>query len=293
MASVALVRTAIRLYDSTESYLTSAYLWRCECTHINREKREPKCSQRTAKIQILSKMKLFSLSTFVLLLSPVAGSVFKATNVAFIKPESHHVATLRAGSLEASSDSLALASTVLLHLFGGVNAFHGMILAAFPNVGTQLLGTSGADDPDAAYAEEAIGAFALEYGLTGFLAASGRVAADKAIGYGTLPDLLFLTKNLANGTFQKFGVQGLMTGMTVLAGSCTAAILTDKLHLGPILEILTIVPAIQGSVKYFDPVGAAKKMMGTDLSNKRTFLYAVVVVGPPFLRHTQAFFVND
>ena len=223
-------------------------------------------------------MKLLFLSTFVVLLSPVSGSVFKATKLAFIKPETtRHVTTLiRAGSSSlqdsSSSSSLNLASTVLLHLFGGVNAFHGMILAAFPNVGTQLLGTSGADDPDAAYAEEAIGAFALEYGLTGFLAASGRVAADKAIGYGTLPDLLFLTKNLANGTFQRFKVQGLMGCMTVLAGGCTAAILTDKLHLGPILEILTIIPAIQGSIKYFDPVGAAKKMMGTDLSDKRTFM---------------------
>lgn len=178
-------------------------------------------------------------------------------------------ATTHTVPVSGSSFDLELASTVLLHLFGGVNAFHGVILAFLPSIGENLLGTSGASDGDAAYAEEAIGAFALEYGLTGYLAGRGITTPEMAIGYGTLPDLLFLTKNLVNGKFAQFGVQRTMIIMTLIATACTTAILTDRLHLGPILEVLTIVPAVQGSFQYFDPVGGAKVMMGADLSNKR------------------------
>ena len=188
----------------------------------------------------------------------------------------------------SSTVDLELASTILLNLFGAVNAFHGVILAFLPSIGEKLLGTLGASsDDDAAYAEESIGAFALEYGLTGYLAASGVVAPDMAIGYGTLPDLLFLTKNLVNGKFAQFGVQRTMIVMTMIATACTAAVLTDNLHLGPILEVLTIIPAVQGSFKYFDPVGGAKTMMGADLSDKRKCLISTLL--SYFVRYTHTF----
>ena len=157
---------------------------------------------------------------------------------------------------------------VLVQLFGIINAFHGVVLALVPNLGRSLLGTAMDEEDDlAAYAEESVGCFALEYGVSGYLAASGLATPEMAIGYGTLFDLYFLGKNLMNGKFEAFGVQNLMYVMTAISAAGTYGILADKLHLGPILEVLTVVPAIQGVMKYFDPVGSAKKMLGADLSD--------------------------
>lgn len=85
-------------------------------------------------------------------------------------------------------------------------------------------------------------------------------------------------KNLANGKFSEFGVQPLMIGLTVLSASCTFAILADKLHLGPIIEILATAGGIQGGYKYLDPVGAGKNMLGSDLSDKRKFRNTLPIV---------------
>ena len=169
-----------------------------------------------------------------------------------------------------SSPLLSVDSTVdvLVQIFGLVNAFHGVALGLLPGVGRSLLG-SAMDEEDelAAYAEESVGCFALEYGITGYLAASGLTTPEMAIGYGTLFDIYFLSKNLVNGKFDSFGVQNLMYVMTVVSAAGTYGVLADKLHLGPILEILTAIPAVQGILKYFDPVGSGKKMLGADLSD--------------------------
>ena len=169
-----------------------------------------------------------------------------------------------------SSPLLSVDSTadILVQIFGLVNAFHGVALGLLPGVGRSLLG-SAMDEEDelAAYAEESVGCFALEYGITGYLAASGLTTPEMAIGYGTLFDLYFLSKNLVNGKFDSFGVQNLMYAMTVISAAGTYGILADKLHLGPVLEVLTIVPAVQGIMKYFDPIGSGKKMLGADLND--------------------------
>ena len=171
--------------------------------------------------------------------------------------------------VESSILSLDFASDALIQLFGVLNAFHGIILAVIPNIGRKLLGSKLDEDDDAAtYAEEAVGVFAIEYGLTGYLAATGRTSPEKAVGYGTLLDLYFLTKNLLNGKFEKFGVQKLMAAMTLIAAGGTGAILADKLHLGPVIEVMTVMPAIIGSMKYFDPIGSAKRMLGADLTTR-------------------------
>lgn len=116
----------------------------------------------------------------------------------------------RGGSEAAPSDKdlIETASNGFLVLFGAVSAFHGFVLACAPSLGRKLLGT-GVEEGDtvAAYAEEGIGVFTIEYGLTAFLAARGKMPPEMAIGYGTIPDLLFLGKNLANGQFSEFGVQ--------------------------------------------------------------------------------------
>lgn len=157
---------------------------------------------------------------------------------------------------------------VLVQMFGIINAFHGVVLALVPDWGRSLLGTAMDEDDDlAAYAEESVGCFALEFGVTGYLAASGIASPEMAIGYGTLFDLYFLGKNLVNGKFEEFGVQNLMYVLTAISAAGTYGILADKLHLGPILEVLAVVPAIQGIMKYFDPVGSGKKMLGADLSD--------------------------
>lgn len=170
----------------------------------------------------------------------------------------------------SSSPLFSVDSTtdILVQIFGLVNAFHGVALGLLPGVGRSLLG-SAMDEEDelAAYAEESVGCFALEYGITGYLAASGLTTPEMAIGYGTLFDLYFLSKNLANGKFDSFGVQNLMYAMTIISAAGTYGILADKLHLGPVLEILTVVPAVQGIMKYFDPIGSGKKMLGADLSD--------------------------
>lgn len=169
---------------------------------------------------------------------------------------------------EDSSDLTEIAKNVLIQLFGLNSAFHGFILAVVPSIGKNMLGSSADDDPHSSYAEEAIGVFALEYGITGYLAATGLVEPEKAIGYGMLADLVFLTKNLVNGKFAEFGVQKVIAPLTVVGAAGAYAILADKLHVGPILEILTILPAVQGVMKYFDPARSAEKMMGCDLSEK-------------------------
>lgn len=181
---------------------------------------------------------------------------------------------VRGGSDKESSEdedvslvSISNASDVFVQLFGVINAFHGTILALIPSIGRELLGSDiEEDDEVAAYAEEAAGCFALEYGLTGYLAATGITSPEMAIGYGTLPDVYFMSKNLLNGKFESMGVQKLMIVLTTISAAGTAAILADKLHLGPIIEVLALVPAIQGAMKYFDPIGSGKKMMGADLS---------------------------
>uniref|UniRef100_A0A7S0FQB6 ADP,ATP carrier protein n=1 Tax=Minutocellus polymorphus TaxID=265543 RepID=A0A7S0FQB6_9STRA len=157
---------------------------------------------------------------------------------------------------------------ILVQIFGLVNAFHGVALGLLPDVGRSLLG-SAMDEEDelAAYAEESVGCFALEYGITGYLAASGLTTPEMAIGYGTLFDLYFLSKNLVNGKFASFGVQNLMYVMTAISAAGTYGVLADKLHLGPVLEMLTVIPAVQGIMKYFDPVGSGKRMLGADLSD--------------------------
>ena len=164
--------------------------------------------------------------------------------------------------------SVDSATDILVQIFGLVNAFHGVALGLLPGVGRSLLG-SAMDEEDelAAYAEESVGCFALEYGITGYLAASGLTTPEMAIGYGTLLDLYFLSKNLVNGKFASFGKQNLMYAMTAITAAGTYGVLTDKLHLGPVLEMLTVIPAIQGVMKYFDPVGSGKKMLGADLSD--------------------------
>jgi len=167
-----------------------------------------------------------------------------------------------------SKDLIEISANVLIQLFGLNSAFHGIILACVPSIGKNLLGSNVDDDPHSSYAEECIGVFALEHGITGYLAATGLVEPEKAIGYGMLVDLAFLTKNLVNGKFAEFGVQKVIAPLTVVGAAGTYAIFADKLHAGPILEILTIVPAIQGVMKYFDPARSAKKMMGCDLSAK-------------------------
>ena len=170
----------------------------------------------------------------------------------------------------SSSPLFSVDSTtdILVQIFGLVNAFHGVALGLLPDVGRSLLG-SAMDEEDelAAYAEESVGCFALEYGITGYLAASGLTTPELAIGYGTLFDLYFLSKNLVNGKFDSFGVQNLMYAMTIISAAGTYGILADKLHLGPVLEILTVIPAVQGIMKYFDPIGSSKKMLGADLSD--------------------------
>ena len=55
--------------------------------------------------------------------------------------------------------------------------------------------------------------------------------------------------------------------MTAISAVGTYSILADQLHVGPVLEILTVVPAIQGIMKYFSPLGSAKKMLNADLSD--------------------------
>jgi len=164
--------------------------------------------------------------------------------------------------------SVDSATDILVQIFGLVNAFHGVALGLLPGVGRSLLG-SAMDEEDelAAYAEESVGCFALEYGITGYLAASGLTTPEMAIGYGTLLDLYFLSKNLVNGKFASFGKQNLMYAMTAITAAGTYGVLSDKLHLGPVLEMLTVIPAIQGVMKYFDPVGSGKKMLGADLSD--------------------------
>ena len=164
------------------------------------------------------------------------------------------------GSSSSPLFSVDSTADILVQIFGLVNAFHGVALGLLPGVGRSLLG-SAMDEEDelAAYAEESVGCFALEYGITGYLAASGLTTPEMAIGYGTLFDLYFLSKNLVNGKFDSFGVQNLMYAMTIISAAGTYGILADKLHLGPVLEILTVIPAVQGKMKYFDPIGSGKK----------------------------------
>lgn len=106
-----------------------------------------------------------------------------------------HILVTRGGSegIQDDKDLIATASDGFLVLFAALSAFHGFVLACVPSIGRQLLGTGVQDDDDiAVYAEEGVGVFTIEYGLTAFLAARGKMSPEMAIGYGTIPDLLFL-----------------------------------------------------------------------------------------------------
>ena len=88
--------------------------------------------------------------------------------------------------------SVDTTADALVSLFGVLNLFHGTILALAPSVGRSLLGKAmDEEDELAAYAEESVGCFALEYGITGYLAASGLTTPEMAIGWHLLRPLLF------------------------------------------------------------------------------------------------------
>jgi hypothetical protein len=170
--------------------------------------------------------------------------------------------------IETSTDAL-------VHLFGLAAAINGSLLAVSPRLGRRLAGTAvDEDDSVAVYAETAVGCHSLEYGLTGYLAATGLASSPAlAAAYGALVDLGFLAKHLADGTYRgsSGAGRGIMAALAAGSALAVATVLGDGLLL-PIpavspefaLGVLTAVSASQGLLAYFAPARAARAVLGAD-----------------------------
>ena len=169
--------------------------------------------------------------------------------------------------IETSTDAL-------VHLFGLAAAINGALLAVAPRLGRRLAGTAvDEDDSVAVYAETAVGCHSLEYGLTGYLAATGLASAPAlAAAYGALVDLGFLAKHLADGTYRgsSGAGRGIMAALAAGSALAAASVLGDGLLLIPAvspelaLGVLTAVSAAQGLLAYFAPARAARAVLGAD-----------------------------
>lgn len=172
------------------------------------------------------------------------------------------------GPSTAVSPVLRFTSDALLPTFAAVTALHGAAFAFAPAFGSKFSPLIDEVEPGSVeeYCLEAAGCFVLELGITGYLAASGIAGPTRAIGYGMIPDLYFLLKNLGNGRFEKFGCKKLMTVLTAAGGACAANLFVEAWHPLTVVKVLTAMQGTKGLYSYFDPLGSGKRLLGTDLN---------------------------